>query len=63
MERNDRFCWTEENPPTLITNDTIQCADCRFRTDPAVMECEKYLRKPDKVLDREAPCKHYQKKA
>lgn len=58
----DKFVYTVDNLPELITNDTIQCKDCVFRYDKRVIECEKYIRKPDYVLDKEAPCPKYQKR-
>ena len=63
--RRDRFAWTGEDGdvPTIVTNDSLQCCDCVFRTEPRVMQCMKYLEKPGYVINHTMDCKYYKKKA
>ena len=61
QDRRERFCWTGEdgNFPQVITNDTIQCRDCVYRTEPRVLECDIYEEKPGYVIDGTQPCEDY----
>lgn len=62
--RMDRFVWTGEdgNMPRLITNDMLQCRDCRFCMEQFTSECEIYEVKPGYVMDNERPCRYYEKR-
>ena len=56
----DRFLL---DPGNIIvhTNDTLECRDCKYRFQ-IVGSCEKFPdRKPEEVLDNEAPCVFYEK--
>ena len=63
-DRQERFAWTGEDgdEPIVITNEILQCRDCKNRTDPQVIECEIYEEKPGYVLNGVKPCKYYQAK-
>jgi hypothetical protein len=41
---------TDDLQLTMLDNDKMVCKNCRFCTD-AILSCEKYLQKPDGVLD------------
>ncbi len=60
-DSNEKFCYTEDSAPILILNQNLQCKDCKFRYSNSVIECGKYVRKPDYVLDKEKECVKYQK--
>ena len=54
------FVYTEGNTPTLVTNEMLQCRDCRFAGKKAG-ECEKFRQKPADVLAGRGLCSAYQK--
>lgn len=45
---------------TVHHNDDLQCKDCKFKRK-LVGECDKFLRKPDFVLENRAECPQYKK--
>ena len=54
-----------EAPSTGITfhnNSNLQCRNCEYRLQ-AVRNCEKFKRKPDKVLTNEGRCPEYKKES
>lgn len=61
QDKINRFMWSPDdiNVPVVITNDSIQCRDCVFRTEPSVAECEIYEEKPGYVLGGMKPCEYY----
>ena len=58
--KENKFVYTEETMPILITNETIQCADCKYKRQ-RVIECDIYKSKPRYVLEKRKPCPDYKK--
>lgn len=57
-EFNDRFKYSGNNIPNFISNDKIQCIDCLHK-EKSILECKKYYRKPDYVLEKRKSCPYY----
>ena len=64
QDKINRFMWGPDdiNVPVVITNDMLQCRDCKFRTEPFVAECEIYEEKPGYVLNHARSCKYFEEK-
>lgn len=60
--QENKFVWSKESMPTIISNGTIQCKDCKHMYEEIVIECDKYFVKPNYVLDKAKNCPDYEKK-
>ena len=57
-DRAKRFMW-EAGDVELVTNNNMQCAECKFVIQNNATECEKYNVKPRPVMDNEKPCPQF----
>lgn len=54
------FVYSEGNTPIAVTNEMLQCRDCRY-VGKKVGECEKFKQKPADVLAGRGLCSAYRK--
>lgn len=59
-EWNQEFGYSAENAPVMVTNEMLQCKDCRFRGQK-VGGCGKFKFKPADVLAGRGMCGEYER--
>lgn len=59
-EWNQEFGYSAGNAPVMVTNEMLQCRDCRFR-GKKVGGCEKFQFKPADVLAGRGECPAYER--
>lgn len=59
-EWNQEFGYSAGNAPVMVTNEMLQCRDCRFRGQK-VGGCEKFKFKPADVLAGWGECPAYER--
>lgn|GEM_PF-3854212 len=59
-EWNQEFGYSAGNAPVMVTNEMLQCRDCRFRGQK-VGECERFQFKPADVLAGRGECPAYER--
>ena len=59
-EWNQEFGYSAENAPVMVTNEMLQCRDCRFRGQK-VGGCERFKFKPADVLAGRGECPAYER--
>lgn len=59
-EWNQEFGYSAGNAPVMVTNEMLQCRDCRFRGQK-VGGCEKFQFKPADVLAGRGECPAYER--
>lgn len=58
-EWNQEFGYSKDNVPVMVTNEMLQCKNCRFRGQK-VGGCEKFKFKPADVLAGRGECPAYE---
>ena len=59
-EWNQEFGYSAGNAPVMVTNEMLQCRDCRFRGQK-VGGCERFKFKPADVLAGRGECPAYER--
>ncbi len=59
-EWNQEFGYSAGNTPVMVTNEMLQCRDCRFRGQK-VGRCERFQFKPADVLAGRGECPAYER--
>lgn len=59
-EWNQEFGYSAGNTPVMVTNEMLQCRDCRFRWQK-VGRCERFQFKPADVLAGRGECPAYER--
>ena len=59
MNNNDAHSRFSDPVFEIVTNNSLQCADCKFLMEDSTVACEKYLKKPGYVIYGLKPCPQY----